>query len=292
VAFTTIISTSDLAAHAEDPQWSIVDCRFQLADIAWGEREYRAAHIPRAVYAHLDRDLSGTVTGTNGRHPLPDASMLAATFGRLGIANGMQVAVYDQDCGMFASRLWWLLRWMGHESVAVLDGGFARWMAEGRPVDTSGADDSERATRRFTGTPREDMTVSLADLSALIGRPGSLLLDARAPERFRGDIEPIDRVPGHIPGAVNRFFQDNVGADGLLQSPDDLRRSISPTLAGVPIDRVVCYCGSGVTACHNLLAFEHAGLRGAKLYPGSWSEWSSDPARPVERSPKNERPAT
>ena len=291
MAFTTIVGTNDLAAHAANPQWAIVDCRFQLGDTGWGEREFLAAHIPGAVYAHLDRDLSGPTTGTNGRHPLPKPASLASTFGHLGVENGMQVVAYDQDCGMFASRLWWLLRWMGHDSVAVLDGGFAKWTAEGRAVDTLGAGNNARRAKRFTGAPRESMAVALDDVSALVGRPGWLLLDARAPERYRGDVEPIDRVPGHIPGAVNHFFQDNVGANGLLKSPDELRASLSSALAGTPADHVVCYCGSGVTACHNLLALEHAGLRGVKLYPGSWSEWSSDPARGVERSPKNERPA-
>jgi thiosulfate/3-mercaptopyruvate sulfurtransferase len=291
LAFNTIIGASDLANHIGDSQWAIVDCRFQLADVQWGEREYGVAHIPGASYAHLDKDLSGQKTGSNGRHPLPEAAALVQTFIRLGIGSGMQVVAYDQDSGMFASRLWWLLRWMGHDAVAVLDGGFAKWTAEGRPVERAGSSRYVRSAPRFTGAPRVNMIVDVNDVAATVEHGGSMLVDARAPERYRGDVEPLDRVPGHIPGAVNRFFQDNVGEDGLLRSPADLRETFSSMFGGVPTDRVVCYCGSGVTACHNLLALEHAGLPGAKLYAGSWSEWCSDSSRPIEESPKKERPA-
>ena len=286
MAFTTIISANDLAAHAADPQWAIVDCRFQLADVAWGERQYALAHIPRATYAHLDRDLSGPKTGTNGRHPLPDPTVLAEAFGRLGIANDAQVVAYDQDSGMFASRLWWLLRWMGHDAVAVLDGGFAKWTAEGRPTVTADADYNVRRRTRFTASPRSEMTADVSDVESRAGRRDSLLVDARAPERYRGEVEPLDRVAGHIPGALNSFFQRNLDDRGLFRSPDELREQWSALLGGVPADRVVCYCGSGVQACHNLLALERAGMKGAALYAGSWSEWSSDPARPVEVGPK------
>ena len=291
MAFNTIIGASDLAKHVGDSQWAIVDCRFQLTDEQWGEREYRVAHIPGASYAHLDKDLSGQKTGSNGRHPLPEPAALVQTFIRLGIGSEMQVVVYDQDSGMFASRLWWLLRWMGHDAVAVLDGGFAKWTAEGRPVESAGSSHYVRSAVRFTGAPRLDMTVDVNDVAAIVEHGGSMLLDARAPERYRGDVEPLDRVPGHIPGAVNRFFQDNVGAGGLFRQPDDLRETFSRLFGGLPTEHVVCYCGSGVTACHNLLALEHAGLPGAKLYAGSWSEWCSDSSRPIEPSPKKERPA-
>jgi len=273
LAFNTIIGASDLARYIGDSQWAIVDCRFQLADEQWGEREYRLAHIPGASYAHLDKDLSGQKTGSNGRHPLPEPEALVRTFIRLGIGSGMQVVVYDQDSGMFASRLWWLLRWMGHDAVAVLDGGFAKWTAEGRPVESAGSSKYVRSAVRFTGAPRVDMAVDVNnvanDVAATVEQGGAMLVDARAPERYRGDVEPLDRVPGHIPGAVNRFFQDNVGADGLLRSPGELRETFSRLFGGLPAERVVCYCGSGVTACHNLLALEHAGNHGAKLYPGS-----------------------
>ena len=236
-------------------------------------------HIPGAVYAHLDHDLSGFKTGTNGRHPLPDPDTLARTFGRLGIGSSVQVVAYDQDNGMYASRLWWLLRWLGHDAAAVLDGGFAKWNAEGRPT-RSGAE--TRAARTFVGSPRAEMTVDARTVAALTTKADWRLIDARAPERYRGDVEPLDKVAGHIPGAANHFFQTNLDPNGILRSPEDLRERLRRAIGDTPPDRVVSYCGSGVTACHNLLAFEHAGLKGAKLYPGSWSEWSSDPTRPTE----------
>ncbi len=281
MAFTTLIGTGDLAAHMADSDWLAVDCRFQLADPAWGEHEYLTSHIPGAVYAHLNRDLSGPVTGTNGRHPLPDPGALIQTCIRLGIANGVQIVAYDQDNAMFASRLWWLLRWLGHGQVAVLDGGFRKWMAEGRP--TVSGNDVRRAAR-FTGTPRPEMVAGLEDVAVIVQRGDRLLLDARAPERYRGDLEPIDRVPGHIPGAVNHFFQQNVTEEGAFLPAAVLHERLSGTIGETSPEDVVCYCGSGVTACQNLLAMDVAGLHGARLYPGSWSEWSSDPARPVERS--------
>ncbi|MGE0702294.1 MAG: sulfurtransferase, partial [Vicinamibacterales bacterium] len=257
---TTLISTADVAAHATG-DWAFVDCRFRLEDTAWGEREFLTAHLPRAVYAHLDRDLSGPRTGTNGRHPLPEVSRAIETFGRLGIGSGTQVVAYDQDTGMFASRLWWMLRWLGHDEVAVLDGGFARWLAEGRPTESG---PSHASTRTFTGAPRQDMLAELQDVATGTSR----LVDARAPERFRGEVEPIDRVPGHIPGAINHFFLGNLRADGTMRSPEDLRVLWEGTLEGHEAGEVIAYCGSGVTACQNLLALEHAGLSGARLYPG------------------------
>ena len=279
--FTTLIDTKTLAAHLADPAFTIVDCRYDLRDESWGEHEHAARHIPGAVSASLDRDLSGVKTGQNGRHPLPDPTELARTFSRLGIADGVQVVAYDQDNGSFASRLWWLLRWLGHDSVAVVDGGFATWLAEGRPV-RSGTE--TRPPRDFRGTPRAGWIVNAEEVRALIGRGDWRLHDARAPERYRGEIEPIDKVPGHIPGATNYFFQQNLNEGGVFRPTEDLKARLQESLGGVSPDHVVCYCGSGVTACHNLLALEHVGLLGAKLYPGSWSEWSSDPARPIESS--------
>ena len=280
MAFRTLISTAALAQHLGDPAFAIVDCRAKLDDLAWGGREHAAAHIPGAVYADLTNDLSGPKTGTNGRHPLPDPLELARTLGRLGIASGMQVVAYDQENGMFASRLWWLLRWLGHDAVAVLDGGFRKWTAEGRATE-GGA--THRAPREFSGSPRGSMTVDVQAVAAQLGAAGTRLVDARAPERYRGETEPIDKMPGHIPGAKNHFFQWNLDEQGLFRAPDELRAKIATTVGDVPADQIVCYCGSGVTACHNLLALEHAGLTGAKLYAGSWSEWSADPARPVEK---------
>lgn len=279
MAFTTLITTDALALHHGDPAFAIVDCRYSLDNEAWGAQEYIRRHIPGAVYAHLGHDLAGAKTGTNGRHPLPSPDALARTFGRLGISSGTQVVAYDQDTGMYASRLWWLLRWMGHDAAAVLDGGFAKWIAEGRATS---AGEERREPRDFTGTPREGWTMDADGVAAVAHKADWRVVDARAPERYRGETEPIDRVAGHIPGAVNHCYKSNLNEQGTFQTPEEIRALLKPTIGDVRADRIVCYCGSGVTACHNLLALEHAGMRGAKLYPGSWSEWSSDPSRPVE----------
>jgi thiosulfate/3-mercaptopyruvate sulfurtransferase len=231
------------------------------------------------VFADLERDLSGAKTGRNGRHPLPDPTMLAQTFGKLGIDRTIQVVAYDQDAGMYASRLWWMLRWLGHEAAAVLDGGFARWTAENRPT-ASGRDTP--SPRAFQGSPRAHM-VADADFVATIGSANDWrLVDARAPERFCGETETIDKKAGHIPGAVNHFYKLNVADDNTFLTAGALGERLRASIGSVAPDHVVCYCGSGVTACHDLLALEHAGLKGAKLYPGSWSEWSSDPRRPTD----------
>jgi thiosulfate/3-mercaptopyruvate sulfurtransferase len=280
MAFSTLISTAALGMHLGAPAFAVVDCRYKLDDESWGEREYMNLHIPGAEYAHLGRDLAGPKTGTNGRHPLPDPKTFANTLGKFGITSGVQVVAYDQDNGMYASRLWWMLRWLGHDAAAVLDGGFKKWITEGRPTAT-GVETRER--KRFVGTPRVEMTADAQQVESLVRHADWRLVDARAPERFRGETEPIDRTPGHIPGAVNHFFQTNLDEHGTFRTPEDLREDWRDALGTVTTDHIVCYCGSGVTACHNLLALEHAGIKGAKLYPGSWSEWSSDPSRPVER---------
>jgi thiosulfate/3-mercaptopyruvate sulfurtransferase len=277
--FETLIDTRTLETRLEDRSLAIVDCRFDLNDTSMGERGYLEGHIPGAVYAHLDRDLSGEKTGTNGRHPLPPVDAVKKTFARFGIDSGVQVVAYDQDTGMYASRLWWMLRWLGHQAVAVLDGGFAKWIAEGRPVK-SGSE--SREPRRFTGSAHGEILATIGDVADASGSPEWKLIDARAPERFRGESETIDKAAGHIPGAVDWFYKSNLDPKGVFLPPDTLRTQLSQVVGATPIDRVVCYCGSGVTACHNLLALEHAGLHGAKLYAGSWSEWSSDPKRPVE----------
>lgn len=276
---TTLVDTVTLADHVADPTWAIVDCRFSLDDESWGERSYRERHIPGATYAHLDRDLSGPTTGRNGRHPLPSAGILRETFSGFGIDPGIQVVAYDQDAGMYASRLWWLLRWLGHDAAAVLDGGLAKWISEGRQAATGV---ESRSPRTFHGVPRAEMTVDADEVAARAHQAGWRLVDARSPERFRGEVETVDRVAGHIPGAVNHFFRRNLGDGGSFLSPEQLRKELREATEGVSPEHIVCYCGSGVTACQNLLAFAHAGIRGAKLYPGSWSEWSSDPTRPVE----------
>jgi thiosulfate/3-mercaptopyruvate sulfurtransferase len=280
MSFTTLISSADLDAHAADPAFVVVDCRFMLDDVEWGRREYLAAHIPGAVYAHLDTDLSGPKDGTNGRHPLPHPDALRRTFSQLGIDAMAQVVAYDQDTGMYASRLWWLLRWLGHTSVAVLDGGFAKWTSEGRPTRSV---EETREPREFVGSPRDDLLVDADAVASLSANTDWRLIDARAPERYRGDIEPLDKVAGHIPGAINHFYKQNLDDRGAFLPAEELRRRLSAVVGDASPDHVVNYCGSGVTACHNLLALEHAGLHGAKLYAGSWSEWSSDTRRPVAK---------
>jgi len=281
VMFSTLITPDQLAPHLADQEWVVIDCRFDLAAPARGEELYLESHIPGARYAHLDRDLSGEKTGSNGRHPLPTAEQMRERFGAFGISPGKQVVVYDADSGMHASRLWWMLRFMGHNAVALLDGGFARWTREGRAV--RGGKEQWR-TGTFVGAPREAWQLSAAEVERGLHEPSRVLVDARAEERFRGENETIDKQAGHIPGARNFFFQRNLSADKTFKSPDELRAEWKTVLGDARPEDVVMYCGSGVTACHNLLALEHAGLGGARIFPGSWSEWSADPSRPIETS--------
>ena len=283
---TTLISPALLAAaQLDDPSWLIADCRYNLKDEEWGRAQYVAGHIPGAVFVHLAHDLAAPRTGANGRHPLPDIETMAATFARLGIGDATQVIAYDQDAGAFASRLWWRLRYLGHDAVAVLDGGFARWTREGRHV--RGGDETHPAAT-FTPRPRAAMRVMVDEVVARLGDPSMRLIDARSPERFAGNPDPLDTVYGHIPGARNRHYRDNVAADGTLRPAAELKADFERVLGERSANEAVVYCGSGITACHDLLAMEHAGLRGGKLFAGSWSEWEADPKRPVERSAKVE----
>jgi thiosulfate/3-mercaptopyruvate sulfurtransferase len=271
-----LVSTEELAQH---PEWRTFDCRHDLADPALGERQYQEAHIPGAAFAHLDRDLSGALTGKNGRHPLPEAKTFVAWLGRQGLKLADAVVCYDGGPGTMASRLWWMLRWVGHEHVAVLDGGFAKWQREGRPV-TADVPGFEAAT--YPGKAKASMHASLALVEKKLKR--AALLDARAPARYRGEMEPIDPVAGRIPGAKNRYSNENVSPEGVFKSPDVLRAEFEKVLSGRSPGEVINYCGSGVAACHNALAMEVAGLPGSRVYIGSWSEWSNDPTRPISRS--------
>jgi thiosulfate/3-mercaptopyruvate sulfurtransferase len=260
----------------------IVDAGFDLADPPSGERAHGAAHLPGAPHVHLERDLSATPTGRNGRHPLPERAAFAATAGRLGITPATQVVVYDRQQSMFAARLWWMLRWLGHAPVAVLDGGFAAWQAIGGPVESGPVTPHPQPAYPIGNAPSPlAPTLDAAALQAQLGRLA--LIDARAPERFRGDVEPLDAQAGHIPGACNRFFKDNLATDGRFKPAHVLRAEFTALLQTQSAGAVVHQCGSGVTACHNLLAMAAAGLEGAALYPGSWSEWSADPSRPIAR---------
>jgi thiosulfate/3-mercaptopyruvate sulfurtransferase len=285
--YTTLIGVADLAPHVDDADWVSLDCRFELARPDWGVAAWTAGHIPHALYAHLDRDLSGPRSARSGRHPLPDPAALAATFGRFGIDGGVQVVAYDQGPGTYAARAWWLLRWLGHARVAVLDGGFAAWERARLPVSTAPA---ARPPRRFEARPGSGGVVTTEAIAAALAagalaRGEPLLVDARGADRFAGENETIDPVAGHIPGAHNHPYAGNLDARGHFLPGADLRRAWTATLRGRPPAAVVAMCGSGVTACHNLLALEVAGLAGAQLYPGSWSEWIRDPARAVARGP-------
>lgn len=270
----TLISGAELQALPPE-KLLLIDAGFDLADTSAGERAYAAAHLPGAHYLHLDRDLSAVKTGTNGRHPLPDRAAFAARLAALGLNTDTQVVTYDGQGGMYAARLWWMLRWIGHAAVAVLDGGQATW---------TGALTAEVPTAKpgnfKIGAPRVSQ-VDAAGLRALLGRVR--LIDARAPERFRGEVEPLDKQAGHIPGARNRLFKMNLASDGRFKPADQLKAEFSALLGNDQPGTVIHSCGSGVTACHNLLAMEQAGLVGSVLYPGSWSEWSSDSLRPVAK---------
>ena len=283
--YRTLISTDFLSSELVGT-WAIVDCRFDLQNPEWGKTEYERAHIPGAVYASLDADMAGGRTGSNGRHPLPSVAEMAETFGRLGFGRGVQVVAYDQDSGIFASRLWWMLRYLGHDAVAVLDGGWAKWTREGRPT-RAGSESRPAAT--FAPVARREWLLTANDVTPLVGAADVLLIDARSPERFEGRSEPLDRVAGHIPGAVNHFYKQNLADEGTMLPVESVRDNFRRTLGDRAPDETVMYCGSGVTACQNLLAMAHAGLDGARLYLGSWSEWSADPNRPVETGPSKAR---
>jgi len=254
----------------------ILDCSFDLADAAAGERAFAQGHLPGAHHAHLDRDLAGAKTGRNGRHPLPSRADWAVTLARLGVTPGRAVVLYDAQGGMYAARAWWMLRWVGHRDVRVLDGGLQAWKAAGGALE-NGASAPAPASAPY---PVGQSLVATTDAEALLKSLGRVtLLDARAGERYRGEVEPLDARAGHIPGARSRFFKDNLDPQGRFRPAAELRAAFESF--GAAPAQVVHQCGSGVTACHNLLAMEVAGLPGSVLYPGSWSEWSSDPARPV-----------
>jgi thiosulfate/3-mercaptopyruvate sulfurtransferase len=278
--FKTLVSADTLNTHLDNPDWVVFDCRFQLDQPGWGEAAYREAHIPGARYAHLDRDLAIPKTDTTGRHPLPDADVFAQWLGRNGVDVGRQVVVYDQGGGAFAARLWWMLRWLGHDAVAVLDGGWAAWTGAGYPVDDV-IPEPEPVT--FKASVRGNLWLTSEQLEAALDKKRVRLIDARGAERFRGDSEPIDPVAGHIPGAANLPFTGNLDEQGRFKSPDALKARFAPVVAAFPGDHVVHMCGSGVTACHNLLAMEVAGLGTSRLYVGSWSEWITDPNRKVAK---------
>lgn len=275
--YSLLISVSELAAHLSDLGWRVFDCRHDLTNPAFGELAYTMGHIPGSRFLHLDRDLSGEKTGCNGRHPLPERSAFAAMLGALGVDQTNQVVAYDDAGGMFAARLWWMLRWLGHRQVAVLDGGLQAWLSTGMALSREIA----QAVPTCFMLRQGDQPVDADEVAARLGKPDSILIDARGADRFRGENEVLDPVGGHIPGARNRFFRDNLGADLRFKSPEVLRADFAALVGVADPATVMHQCGSGVTACHNLLAMEIAGLGGSRLYAGSWSEWCADPSRPI-----------
>ena len=280
--YKTLISASQLAAHIDDPKWVVVDCRHDLVNLAAGRDGYAIGHLPGAVFADIETVLSGAKRGADGaflgRHPLPEKEALADALRDFGIGDDTQVVAYDAHGGMFAARLWWLLRWLGHEAVAVLDGGMAAWQALGQPLSNQvPVKPLGSLTVRAPFVP----TVTVREVMDNLDSGKRIVIDARAADRFRGENETIDPVGGHIPGAKNRFFKDNLQADGRFKEAQQLRGEFG-ALIDDP-EQAIMQCGSGVTACHNLLALEVAGMPGASLYPGSWSEWVGDPARPVAK---------
>jgi thiosulfate/3-mercaptopyruvate sulfurtransferase len=281
---TTLISAADLAAHVSDPNWIVIDCRHDLTNADAGRAAYAAGHIPGAQFAHLDTDLSDKKPGPNGefcgRHPLPEPDAFIETLRRWGINDDSQVIAYDAQGGMFAARLWWMLRWAGHEAVAVLDGGLQAWQSLGMPLSTEHA---PRPRGNVNRKPSIVATVNVDDVVGNLSTQSRTVIDARAPDRFRGENETLDPVGGHIPGAKNRFFKDNLQADGRFKPAEQLRAEFGALIRSP--ETSIMQCGSGATACHNLLAMEVAGLSGAALYPGSWSEWCANPARPVATGP-------
>lgn len=273
-----LVTAEELIAHIGDPNWRVFDCRHDLQNTEYGANAYVKGHIPGALFLHLDRNLSGEKNGRNGRHPLPDPATFAKRMGEYGVGPDTQVVAYDNEGGIFASRLWWMLRWLGHDRVALLDGGLPGWRRAKQALVT---DVPVVASVDFRPKP-QPLAVDADFVLKNLQSPQTLILDARAPERFTGEEETLDPVGGHIPGAVNRFYFDNLDDAGCyFKSADELRAEFDALLAGRNPARVVQQCGSGVTACHNVLAMEIAGLKGSRLYPGSWSEWCADPARPI-----------
>ncbi|UMR32699.1 sulfurtransferase [Massilia sp. MB5] len=277
---TTLIDASTLSRHLTDPHWVILDCRHDLMNPAYGREAFAAGHIQNAQFAGIDDDLSGAKQGADGRfrgrHPLPERARLIATLRAWGINDDTQVVAYDAHGGMYAARLWWLLRWVGHPAVAVLDGGLAAWQAQDLPLVTPAP---SRPPGHIAERPTLTRTVSVDEVLANLESRQQTVVDARANDRFRGENETIDPVGGHIPGARNRFFKDNLQADGRFKDAAQLKQDFAALFASP--ETAIMQCGSGVTACHNLLALEVAGLHGAALYPGSWSEWCAAPTRPV-----------
>jgi len=280
MTYQTLITPDELQPHLEDPDWAVFDCRFSLQDPEAGRKAYRESHIPTALYAHLDEDLSGPIRpGATGRHPLPEPESFAEQLSAWGIDDRVQVVVYDDRGGAIAARLWWMLRWLGHHQAAVLEGGWSRWQREGRPVSR---ERPSREPREFQVELTDSLKVDTRFVERHLDGPGMLLIDARDAVRYRGEQEPIDPVAGHIPGAVSLPYRENLNPEGNFLPREELEERFRTLMESHSPEELVFYCGSGVTSILNILAVVHAGLPEPKLYPGSWSEWITDPARPLE----------
>lgn len=280
MTYTTLVSTQTLKAHLGDPEWAIIDCRFSLTDSGYGRHAYLEAHIPGAIYAHLNSDLSGPIVpGKTGRHPLPSILSIVDTLSKWGIDANVQVVAYDDVGGaLAAARLWWILHWLGHENVAVLDGGWKQWHHEGYPVQSG---NETRKSRIFIAKPRPELVVDTKEVEKIRRDPRYRLLDSRTLARYHGREEPIDPVAGHIPGALSAPYLDNLDDSERFFPKKELKNRYKKILGRIPPERTVFYCGSGVTAAQNILALAHCGLGDARLYAGSWSEWITDPERPI-----------
>jgi len=280
MSYQTILATELLAGHLNDPDWLIFDCRFDLTNPNWGFTDYQKGHIPGAVYVNLNDDLAGPVTPQTGRHPLPDPAIFAQKCAAWGITASSQVVIYDLNGGGYAGRFWWMLRAIGFSNAALLDGGLPKWVKENRPLAT-GVESPNKTTNSIAPIPFDPSRwINSNEILKLVNSKSHLLIDARAPERFKGEVEPIDTVAGHIPDAVNRFYGLNLTEDGTFKSPETLRAEFQTILNGIRPEDAIVTCGSGVTSCHHILAMEIAGIPGARLYPGSWSEWIRDLSRP------------
>ncbi len=276
---TPLITTTALADELKSPNLIVVDCRHDLMNASLGRDAYAVSHIPGAIFMSIDDDLSSAKSGKNGRHPLPTPESFAKTLGAKGISNSSKVVVYDQGSSMFVGRLWWMLKWLGHDGVRVLDGGFAQWQKEGRALEST---TNAKPVTTFVPHENASMRLTIDEVAATLGDANRRIIDARAAERYRGEVEPVDPVAGHIPGAFNRPFPTNL-RDGVFKPADELKREFEVLLAGRVPESIIHQCGSGVSAIANIIAMEHAGLSGSKLYAGSWSEWSQDAARPVAK---------
>ena len=276
--YTTVVSAEQLAEHLSDPNWIVFDCRFTLTNTEAGKLAYQQSHIPGARYVHLDNDMSSPVTSHSGRHPLPDVNLLSEKLSNWGVDSSKQVVVYDDSFGSMAVKMWWLLRWLGHNNVALLDGGLPKWMKQKHPVSV---DLPQIIPAQFIPHLHEEMVANTSEVEGARKERCRMIVDARPEQRFAGEREPLDKVAGHIPGAVNWVFEENLDFDGTYLPADELREAYLKLLQGVKPEHTIHSCGSGVTACHNMLAMEIAGLPSGKLYAGSWSEWITDPSRPV-----------